>query len=619
MCRSHALKRCAQLLVTIAVIVFTASASANLCRDSNISVRDAQEAAHLATLNFSNGDFAGNEEGDFAGNEEYDALVIGCNRKRDSRGKMIEESFEPSDTFPANLPPRLIKGTLNYYGKFPVRYGYELARENGEWIVTLPVKFDFDTPNHPHTLDISIETARENGLVVPGGACDDSDRNNVKPNQVKENGFILRGVLGGHIGDDSCRLPKTTRIDGVPIQDLVADYWLRSIRDFWTRPGVFRVNAVNYDDLSPSEQDRYLSAKAYWKVEFNSRPSSRALYSPVFTKPTPLYSGEAAFVIAHEVGHALGLDDEYKGKGEGRAWRHCEDRSDPDQHYAMCEMPLPPTTNNILGPLSDTYSYAKGVYYWLITRRYEAETCKTNDDCGSAEYCATGAIKNHCEALKRDGDNCSADKQCGQGLSCVNKPAGMCVFENSVAMNGKCSVNEQCTTGRCQGTGSNRMCVCNDDPDCPDGSYCRNRAGQNECRLLHTEYSSCTSDSQCQDGFTCNNKPLGHCISTTLKSINARCEYNNECRTGKCQGKGDESRCVCDDNNDCDDGEYCNKRLGANRCLVDAALAIGQSCSKNAECSTNKCENKECVCRNNNDCPGSQKCKTPVAKKNYCE
>jgi hypothetical protein len=57
---THILRTVAQYVTVIAVVVFTAPVSANLCRDNNISVRDAEEAAHLATHDFSNGIFAGN-------------------------------------------------------------------------------------------------------------------------------------------------------------------------------------------------------------------------------------------------------------------------------------------------------------------------------------------------------------------------------------------------------------------------------------------------------------------------------------------------------------------------------------------------------------------------------
>jgi hypothetical protein len=51
--------------------------------------------------------------------------------------------------------------------------------------------------------------------------------------------------------------------------------------------------------------------------------------------------------------------------------------------------------------------------------------CKDNSDCNNG-YCDTGTLGaggNSCKAFKREGDGCSADKQCGPGLSCKGFPA----------------------------------------------------------------------------------------------------------------------------------------------------------------------------------------------------
>ena len=68
---------------------------------------------------------------------------------------------------------------------------------------------------------------------------------------------------------------------------------------------------------------------------------------------------------------------------------------------------------------------------------------------------------------------------------------------------------------------------------------------------------------------------------------------------------------------------YCEAEAAAGR-FDDAALrgasrrAIGAGCSKDDQCTTGKCEKAECVCKDDNDCSGSQKCKKPLGGINQC-
>jgi hypothetical protein len=58
----------------------------------------------------------------------------------------------------------------------------------------------------------------------------------------------------------------------------------------------------------------------------------------------------------------------------------------------------------------------------------------------------------------------------------------------------------------------------------------------------------------------------------------------------------------------------------ANRALKGAtARGLGKACQKDSQCASDKCEKDTCVCRDDGDCFGNQKCKTPVTGKNYCK
>lgn len=68
---------------------------------------------------------------------------------------------------------------------------------------------------------------------------------------------------------------------------------------------------------------------------------------------------------------------------------------------------------------------------------------------------------------------------------------------------------------------------------------------------------------------------------------------------------------------------FCEAEARAGR-FADAALrgvskrTIGSSCNKDDQCSTGKCEKGECVCNNDNDCSGTEKCKKPLGGINQC-
>lgn len=68
---------------------------------------------------------------------------------------------------------------------------------------------------------------------------------------------------------------------------------------------------------------------------------------------------------------------------------------------------------------------------------------------------------------------------------------------------------------------------------------------------------------------------------------------------------------------------FCETEAGAGR-FINAALRgvskreISMSCSKDDQCKTGKCEKDECVCKQDSDCSGKEKCKKPLGGINQC-
>ena len=245
---------------------------------------------------------------------------------------------------------------------------------------------------------------------------------------------------------------------------------------------------------------------------------------------------------------------------------------------------------------------------------------------------------------------CQDDEDCGDGFFCNKRPfaANRCLPDGSTEVGESCNKNAECATGKCQGTGPARQCVCSDDADCGADQYCNNRLARNRCLDLGTSLLGescnknaecqsgkcqgsganrkcvCSGDGDCSDGQYCN-KRLGQnrCLALGTSQLGERCDKNAECRSGKCQGTGSSRQCVCDVDRDCPSGQYCNNRAAKNRCLANPGTkTIGQRCDKNSECGTGKCQGsgsaRVCVCSDDSDCPGSDVCKKPAGRRNYC-
>ncbi|MGM0578602.1 MAG: Dickkopf N-terminal cysteine-rich domain-containing protein [Myxococcota bacterium] len=716
-------------VVSCAVASFAAAwlvaheARANLCKPRNLTGRHTDEAARLSGEAFA--------QGAYLGDADYNARIIGCNRKRDNKGGKLERTIAADHVYPQDLPPKLVRGKLYYYGKFWVRYGYQLERESGEWVLTVPIDFDLPPLKQSDKLDIPIDLADSLGLTGTGDECDPGER-------VLREGVTSatksRDIEHGHVPGSialkgaACRLDRDEAYGGTDLTTHFMEYWRSTIEAYWSRPGL-RVEVVllDVDTVDDDVARSFKKFRTTWKVKLNHNPGGRPTYRAVAFKPRGLYSGLPVEVIAHEFGHTIGLDDEYADASSPPSWRDCDALGGSD--YCMCDDDDDPT-------------YAKGVYAWVVTRRYavakgDLHNCKSNadcpsrhycdkgtltigkntcrpmkgtcdacsadkqclgdrickgkpagkciveasrdmgeeccrnaqcasgscdkdgrcqcrhsDDCADGEYCDTGTLgvgRNSCVAYKATCEACSADKQCAPPEVCKGKPAGKCVEEDSVALGESCCRDAQCATGACSAAG---VCQCKEDDDCANGEYCDKGTlgvGRNTCQAYKVRCDTCSADKQCAPPAICKGKPAGKCVEEDSRDVGQTCCRNAECRSGSCNKDG---VCQCKDNGDCPDGEYCDtgtagigrntcvdykdscescsadKQCGpgsickgkpVGKCIDEGSKSYGQSCCKNAQCSSGKCQGGACTCKDDGDCPGNQRCKKPLFKKNYCE
>jgi len=132
-----------------------------------------------------------------------------------------------------------------------------------------------------------------------------------------------------------------------------------------------------------------------------------------------------------------------------------------------------------------------------------------------------------------------------------------------VALGGTCKKNTDCKSGDCE----QKVCVCNDDGDCD-----LNDPSRPICHIRATNTNFCGVDD---------------------KKVGQTCSKDGQCASGACQS----GRCACKSNKDCpDEGiRTCHKRTFDWNFCGSTSKAIGQSCSVNAQCASDKCKNKKCV------------------------
>jgi len=266
-------------------------------------------------------------------NHSYDAQVLRCNRKRDNHEAKLKKYIRKNLTAsgfqnsPPKLPEKRVAGKFFYTGKFWMKYGYYLSRDKEIWKVIVPIFFELPK-KRPRKLDIPYALAVEKKIA---GKCE-------KP-------LINIPFTKDEI---ACRVPRSLKVRGKPVAKVLMAYWKAGIEKLWSKPELGFALEVEVLNLGQGPGGRKF-AKGVWHVPMNARRKSRAMYTPFWAKPRPIYSGTHIGVVSHEFGHRLGLDDEYQTNT-------CAQYKTYD--YAMCHS------------VADNANNYKPIYMWLITRRY---------------------------------------------------------------------------------------------------------------------------------------------------------------------------------------------------------------------------------------------------------
>ena len=345
-------------------------------------------------------------EFDYAGTKSYNELVLRCNRYRDDKVTYIErrekDYGEAKRRFPNNLRERKIHGNISYLGGFLGRYGYWLSRKAGVWHLKLGIEFSgpiFSAYIGKGVIDMPQDKAIELGIWDDPSYCPNPAKRQPTKSPagagVKEH-TPTSGQIEGYGGARACRLDKDRKIKSTNKTALnhVKDFWKDSIEKYWSRP-----------DFKVTVEDSYGKAKYHfirWIVFWKNRHHTRPTYH------LKLWSGMDARTIAHEAGHALGLDDEYPESDNESVRRECVPKG--GGNYVMCAR--------------STSEYPKGIYYWIMTRRYQLGRFSTGEDRKEQEFrvypvkfCAPGFVD---EGLAATAQDSASNKMIGDSGSAAH-------------------------------------------------------------------------------------------------------------------------------------------------------------------------------------------------------
>jgi hypothetical protein len=250
--------------------------------------------------------------------------------------------------------------------------------------------------------------------------------------------------------------------------------------------------------------------------------------------------------------------------------------------------------NQQMSAIVDQYTFLSEKQRQEIVRKWPKVKIRCNDDSRRCRGKNGIGIKGHAHGGPGNTINVCQDNMVDQGYT-VCSAVGTIMHE----------------TGHAHGF---RMAAGHNDPN--DYIYSHDVI----YRMGSIASAHCSSTIASNDAFE----------GTKRAALGAGCRNNSDCSSGRCWVKLDSSptevvppgqnrgTCVCNDDGDCPGGQKCYEPFGKQHYCASTTKKLNESCSKDSQCASNKCERGECVCRKDTDC-GSRKCKTPITGKNYCE
>lgn len=144
-----------------------------------------------------------------------------------------------------------------------------------------------------------------------------------------------------------------------------------------------------------------------------------------------------------------------------------------------------------------------------------------------------------------------------------------------------------------------------------------------ECQSSFCEKGVCA----CNDDSDCPSATLPVCHKRASKAnfcgredkaVGERCSVNDQCRSDRCQN----DVCVCTENRHCTsaDRPICHKQTFKPNFCGSSRKKVGQTCQKDDQCASDACQYGRCACKSNADCPdeGIRTCHKRTLRWNFC-
>lgn len=266
--------------------------------------------------------------------------------------------------------------------------------------------------------------------------------------------------------------------------------------------------------------------------------------------------------------YCLGYPD-----GRGYCGRSC--RSDADCSGDRC-------VNTSGGPQCVRFSGSSA------TCTASSGGCTRDSDCGADQICSGGACVPRPATGNELGEGCAADADCRSGL-CL---AGTCTQSCDWLNTGSCPSGFYCDEDA--SSCGNGFCVRGAAGSGAMGAPC---GADTECASLYCDGGVCTEPcipggaAVCPSGFTCQVGTLpcrGSCgRGLALGDV---CDSNDECTSGACATRGDETFCtqLCDAGAPCPEGFTCTPAGDQSVCAPDRG-GLDAACDSDADCLSGVC------------------------------
>lgn len=637
------MKRILQSLC-VGMALAAAPAHADLCDSVQGGAGASPTAATQLDVAFYNRLFPGDNRGD----PTWNAIVLQCNRKRDTKGNDVA-AVTQSTTGNAgkrqlrspDLEPKVIRGHYNFWGQLATqqKYVYILSKSGGRWSMIIPYKAQIHQ-QHGGSIDLSMGRRS----VDKAGKVGASDKSGHAWKIYEQSEVVTTG-----------RTPVLSP-SARPIAETLC-----STTTFF--PG----HEHAYDGENGAnayKRDRGNKRIQLGKIQFRygQKPASKATLGDQVVEGcrvpefATVYWMDPDGALVKTVPKEFILDN-FERVAE--TYWSIKDVADPTKHFFELKLLLRGRNDQDF-PKATLALLRDGDYltanFATQFQAHDREMYKSNPvelnnfstmtvdttyrhEVGHAfglddEYGKSGKL-NDC------GDRGYAKFHSSDYMMCDQLTDQVRSIYHYIAVSRYVTTQSECQT----------------DPDCKKGEYCDAGADltKNACRPLKADGAACAlvgGGHQCQSG-QCG---MGRCFTTGSVAMGGTCYIDGACSKGKCSGvDGLPGVCVCKTDTDCGSGKWCNAGLdlaknaclalkadgascdlvgGAHqcrgggckfsRCYTPGSVAMGRSCFVDDACAQGKCSsvdgtNGTCVCKSDTDCGGGMWCDAGVDTKiNAC-